>query len=868
MSLSVPVAAEHARANALPVAALAGAVVDALRTHGAAVVIAPPGAGKSTLLPPALLDAGRLGNGRLVMLQPRRVAARAVARRIAQLRGGRLGDEIGYRVRFEDRTSAATRIEVVTEGLLTRRLQSDPFLEGVSCIVLDEFHERSLHADLALALLAEVRRDARPDLQILVMSATLDPGPVAAFLGGCPVLTADARPYPVELVYERESSQEPVLARAARAVRRCLADPLTPDGHVLVFLPGRGEINELAGLLADLRTEPPGRIEVLPLHGGLSPEAQDRALQPPEPGVRKVVLATNIAETSVTIEGVQAVIDTGLARVPRFEPRLGLERLERVRISRASAEQRAGRAGRTGPGRCFRLWTALEHNALPAVDVPELLRTDLARTVLEIRGWGAEPTTFGFFERPPAEALEQADGLLRRLGFVDARGLTPPGRAALAMPLHPRLAAVVAAGHAAGVLRAVCTAAALVNERDVLRDPPQVVADSDLALRLDALAEAEAGGLRPEACRRWGLDAGAAREVIQVRDQLFDVALRTLGRTPTEAGRARETAHDGSKALAVEQTVLRSLLAGFGDRVAQRRTPRGTKFKLAGGGGAVLDGKSVVRDAELVLAIGLEAAPHGKGGEHRIRIASALSPTWLPRTRGVETRWDAEREAVAQARVERFLDLVLAEHPAGADADPDAAALLLAAQAALAPSRAFDPESTGSFVTRVRFLAEHMPELALPRFEALDTPASEPPDWLLGFCTGRRSFSELRRADLAGWLRGTLTPTQQQALDRQAPERLALPAGRHGRLTYLPGEPPVLAAKLQWFFGLDRTPTVADGRVRVRLHLLAPNGRPAQVTQDLEGFWRGSWSLVRKELRGRYPRHAWPEDPSAAWREP
>lgn len=836
----------------LPVAALCAAVARALTEHGAAVVIAPPGAGKSTLLPPALLDAGVLGNDRLVMLQPRRVAARAVARRIAQQRSTRLGDEIGYRVRFEDRTSAATRIEVVTEGLLTRRLQSDPFLDGVRCVVLDEFHERSLHADLALALLAEIRREARPDLQILVMSATLDPGPVSAFLGDCPVLQADARPFPVEIEYERETSTEPPWPRAARAVRRCLSE--SNEGHVLVFLPGKGEINEVAGLLADL-SEPSGSIQVLPLHGALSPEAQDKALSPAAPGVRKVVLATNIAETSVTIEGVRAVIDTGLARVPRFEPRLGLERLERVRISRASADQRAGRAGRTGPGRCLRLWSALEHHAMPAADVPELLRSDLARTVLEIRGWGAEPARFGFFEAPPPEALEQADALLRRLSFVDAHGLTPGGRAALAMPLHPRLAAVVAAGHAAGALHAVCTAAALVNERDVLKDPPDMVAESDLALRLDALAEAEAARLRPDACRRWGLDPGAAREVLQARDQLVDVAARVLGASKTNAPRGP-----------AGEAVLRSLLAGFGDRVAQRRGARSNKFKLAGGGGAVLDPKSVVRDAELILAVGLEAAAHGKGGEHKIRVASALSPAWLPRTLGVETRWDAGREGVSQARVERFLELTLAEHPAGDAADPEAAAALLARQAARTPDRAFDPEAIGPWLARVRFLAEHMPELDMPRFEALDAPQDTPPPWLEALCVGRRSFADLRRADLAGWLRGVLTQAQQLALDRHAPERMNLPAGRHGRITYVPGEPPVLAARIQWFFGLDRTPTLADGRVRVRLHLLAPNGRPAQVTQDLEGFWRGSWTLVRKELRGRYPKHAWPEDPSAAWR--
>ena len=836
-----------------PVDGLVEPLAAALQTVGVAVVVAPPGTGKSTRLPLALLRAGVLGNGRLVMLQPRRVAARAVARRLAAQDGTRLGDRVGYRIRFEDCTGPATRIEVVTEGLLTRRLQSDPFLEGVACVVLDEFHERSLHADLALALLAEVRREVRPDLKLLVMSATLDPGPVARFLGDAPVLRAEGRVHPVDLVYERESSTEPPWPRAARAVQRCLSDEAT--GHVLVFLPGKGEIAAVQGELGDLGPD----VEVLPLHGGLPGEAQDRALAPPaRPGVRKVVLATNIAETSVTIEGVTAVVDTGLARVPRFEPRLGLERLERVRISQAAADQRAGRAGRTGPGRCLRLWTALEHHALPPADVPELQRADLTRTVLELRGWGADPHRFPFFEAPATEALDQADALLRRLGAIDAHGLTSFGRAALAMPVHPRLAAVVAEGHRRAVLATVCTAAALLNERDIVRSPPDVVADSDLALRLDALEDAARGGFRPEVCRRWGLDPGAAREAVRARDQLLDVARRALGPSPAVVRPEAEP---------VDVAVLRSLLAGFGDRVAQRRTPRGSKFKLAGGGGAVLAPGSVVREAALVLAVGLDAAAHGTGGEHRIQIASAVDPAWLPVTRAVETRWDAEREAVVQARVDRYLTLTLGEHPAGDAADPEAAAEVLAREAARRPDRAFDAETVGPFLARLRFLVTHLPELGLPDPAALDTPSEAPPPWLAALCVGRRSFADLRRADVPAFLRGTLTATQAAAMDRHAPERIALPNGRSGRVTYVPGEPPVLAAKIQWFFGLDRTPTVADGRVRVRLHLLAPNGRPAQVTQDLEGFWRGSWSLVRKELRGRYPKHAWPEDPSAAWRE-
>ena len=887
----------------LPAELLVPALLEALSTHGAAVVVAPPGTGKSTILPPALLDAGALGDGRLVMLQPRRVAARAVARRIASQRGTALGEEIGYRVRFEDRTSARTRIEVVTEGLLTRRLQSDPFLEGVSCVVLDEFHERSLHADLALALLADVRREVRPDLKIVVMSATLDPGPVAAFLGDCPVLVADGRLHPVAVSLETVVSQEPVVERAARAVRRCLAEPVNdtrppesfaappgsfaappgwrpPDatpGHILVFLPGRGEIADLTGLLGDLGPD----VLVLPLHGGLTPEAQDRALQPPpRPGMRKIVLATNIAETSVTIEGVETVIDTGLARVPRFEPRLGLERLERVRISRASADQRAGRAGRTGPGRCLRLWTSLEHAALAPSDVPELQRTDLARTLLEIRSWGADPRTFRFFEAPDPAAIEQAEGVLRRLGQVDDRGVTPAGKAALALPLHPRMAAVVAAGERLGVLREVATAAALLNERDILREKPDLVADSDLTLRLDALEACSQANFRADVCRRFGLDAVAAREVLRVREQILHAVgdRHASGLAPHGQARGdRADRRDARDPREIETRVLRSLLAGYGDRVAQRRTPRGTKLKLAGGGGATLDKRSVVHEAELLLAVSLEAGLHGRG-EHRVTIASAIDRAWLTTTRELETRWDAERAGVVQSLADRFLELTLAQHPAGDAADPTVASALLAERAAAEPERAFDisAPATESFLSRVRFLAEHLPEQGFPDFAELRTGRAEQadgaersgravPTWIQAVAVGRRTFDDLRRVELTTWLRAELTPAQQTALDRHAPERFPLPAGRAGRLTYIPGEPPVLAAKIQHFFGLERTPTVADGRVRVRLHLLAPNGRPAQVTQDLESFWKNTWPLVRKELRGRYPKHAWPEDPRTAW---
>ena len=814
----------------LPIDDALPAVIDALRAHGACVVVAAPGAGKTTRVPPAVLDAGlaRLAGGeggRVVMLQPRRVAARAAAHRIASERGVSLGDEVGYRIRFENRTSAKTRIEVVTEGLLTRRLQTDPFLEGVGCVILDEFHERSLHADLGLSLLDDVRCQARDDLRIVVMSATLDPGPVAAFLDDCPIVDVPVRKYPVEVIYDVRSSDRRPADRAADAARRAL----DREGHVLVFLPGVGEIERTRAALdgAD--------ADVLPLHGRLSGDTQDRALRPQARA--KIVLATNIAETSVTIDGVRTVIDTGLARVPRFDPAIGLTRLERGPISRASADQRAGRAGRTGPGVCRRLWTLDDHRQRPDAERPEIRRADLARTALELRAWGVDPLTFRWFEAPEPAQLARADALLRMLDAVGDVGITPLGQTLLTLPLDPRVARVVVEGHAAGCLTAAATAAAIITERDIFRAPPDVVADSDLQLRLDALAGCIGD-----------LDARAVGGVRRVRDQLVRVAIGALGRP------RRDEVPDTA-------TLHRSLRAGFPDRVAQRRAPRSDRFRLAGGGGARLDPRSAVRDAPFVLAVAMDAGRRGERAEHVIRIAAAVDPASLPTTRAVETRFDSDRERVVQRRVTRYLDLVLDESHSADATDPTEISQALAAAVALRPQAAFRlNRDVETWLARLRSLAAWMPELDLPTFAELDGPG-ETTDVLRSLCAGARSFAELRRLDLRHALDGWLTHARRTALARHAPEHFALPSGRRGRLTYDPPNPPVLSATVQAMFGLFETPTVADGRVKVLVHLLAPNQRPVQVTQDLASFWRNTYPQVRKDLRGRYPKHAWPENP-------
>ena len=811
----------------LPVDAALPALIEALATAGAAVLIAPPGAGKSTRVPPALLDAG-IVEGKALLLQPRRVAARLVARRMAAERGQAVGADIGWHIRHDRQVGPTTRIEVLTEGLLTRRLQADPLLEGVGLVILDEFHERSLHADLALALLAEVRREVRPDLKLLVMSATLDPEPVAAYLGG-PVVRAEGRVFPVEITYDPRPDDRPIAVRCAAAIRRVLA---ATTGHVLAFLPGVGEIDRTAEALSGVDAT------VVPLHGSLPPDAQDRALAPM--AGRKVVLATNLAETSVTLEGVEAVVDTGLHRTPVYDPAADLTRLLLAPISRASADQRAGRAGRTGPGRCHRLWTEAEHTHRPAAEVPEIQRADLARTALEVRGWGADPKRFRWFAPPPASAWSRAEAGLCRLGALDGERLTAIGRQLLALPIEPRLARIVLAGHAAGRLEEVATAAALMSERDVLRDLPEMTGDSDLDLRFEALGR---GGLPA--------NPGAVREVRQARDQLMALARGALGAEP------RPGAAD----------LIDCLLTGLPDRVARRRAPRSERFKLADGSGATLDQGSVVRDAEWILALTLDGG--ARGTEHRIRLAVALAPRRLPTSPTLTTRFDPEREAVVQTRQHVYRPpgtdergLVVREEPV--QADPAAIATTLAAAVAADPRRAltFTPEDE-RLIARIAWLASRRPDLGLPELAGLTTPSPTPTPLIEALCTGHRSFADLRTQPLGPWLRRTLSRDALTALDRLAPATLDLPDGTTARLEYgEPTAPPVLAARIQQLFGLPDTPRAAGEPVL--LHLLSPGNRPVQITRDLKGFWANSYFDVRKDLRGRYPKHPWPDDPLAA----
>lgn len=838
----------------LPIDPFLPALAARLRERGTAVLVAPPGAGKTTRVPRALLDGGFLSGGVLWVLQPRRVAARAAARRIAAELGEPVGERSGYQVRDEGARSPRTRVLVVTEGILTRRLLEDPSLPGIAAVMLDEFHERSRHADLALAMLREVRATLREDLLLVVASATLDPEPVSRFLsdarGPAPVVTVPGRPFPVEVRHAPHGDARPLESRVASAVRTALA--AGRPGDVLVFLPGAAEIRRARDAVDSLD---PG-LDVRVLHGDLPGAAQDAALAPAADGRRRVLLATNVAETSLTIEGVTTVVDSGLARTLRYDARSGLDRLVLGRVARASAEQRAGRAGRLGPGLALRLFSAHEERGLRPFEEPELLRTDLAGPLLDVLLWTArDPSLFGWFEAPPPSSVSRALGLLRRLGAVEAGSFRPTGRGArmAALPVPPRLAALVLAGEARGLAREGATLAALVEERDVLAGhrafgagTAEVDHPSDLLLRLELLDEAVRGGLSRGHLVALGLDPGAALAVLRLRDLL----LRRLAAPP-------------SAARPSEDDLLRLVLAAYPDRVARRRRPGGAEAVLAGGTPLVFDPRCQVRSAELVAVVETAASP---AGADRIRLASAVTRKLLEELPGEPVRsetvrsWDASSARVVALRRVACDGLVLEEREVPAPLDDETAALLLeGARRDLAGALDLG-EGVQRLRSRVAFLGRAMPELGLP---TLDDAALQ--ELLPSLVAGRRRLAELREVPLEPLLRARLGARALRLLEEHAPPALPVPTGRLVPLRYEGAGAPILAVKLQELFGLPQTPRVAAGRVPVLLHLLSPAGRPVQVTSDLASFWSTTYPAVRRELRGRYPKHPWPEDP---WNAP
>ncbi|WP_342381460.1 ATP-dependent helicase HrpB [Myxococcus stipitatus] len=840
---------------ALPIDPLLPEIVSTLRGSRSLVLEAPPGAGKTTRVPRALLEAG-LGEGKeIVVLQPRRLPTRLAAQRVSEEIGEHVGESVGYQVRFEDVRSAKTRLSFVTEGVLGRRLLSDPTLRDVGIVVLDEFHERHLSADISLALLRRLQETRRPDLKLVVMSATLEAEPVRAYLGGCPSLRSQGRRFDVSVEYLPTPDERHLDQQVLSGIKRLFAQGM--DGDVLVFLPGAGEIRRTRDACAEF-AERHG-TDVLPLHGDLSPAEQDRAVR--RSSRRKIILSTNVAETSVTIDGVAVVIDTGLARVASHSPWSGLPTLKLSKVSRASAIQRAGRAGRTRAGHCLRLYTQHDFDGRPDQEAPEIRRMDMAETVLSLRASGVTDLgAFPFFEPPPAASLDAAETLLRRLGAVDAQGrVTQVGQRLLRFPVHPRQARVIVEGEQRGVGADAATLAALMGERDIRREARAnlgsggraaavVSGPSDLLELLERFREAERSGFSSGRLNSLSLEQGAVQSVDRVQKQLRR-AVRNQGEQP-------QRAEDR------EQALMLSALAGYPDRVARRRRPRAPELLLFGGGTASLSEMSVVQDADLMVAVDAEERP-GRGAV--VRLASAVEPEWLldlyPETlEEVDTlQWNAEARRVERLTRLSYGNLVLEETRTPAPASEQTARVLVEAALAAGPGRFADPDALEQWRTRVALLAQAFPEA---KFPTVDDAFLR--DALASLCSDARSFKDLEGVSLLDALYARLTSEQQRLLAAHAPERVTLPGGRGVKVNYEPGKPPWVESRLQDFFGMAQGPSVCAGRVPLVLHLLAPNMRAVQVTTDLAGFWERHYPALRKELGRKYPRHSWPEDPRHA----
>jgi ATP-dependent helicase HrpB len=815
----------------LPVYEALPALKAALRDGRGAVLEAPPGAGKTTLVPLALLNEPWLHGQTILMLEPRRVAARAAAHRMAQLLGESVGETSGYRIRLEAKIGPRTRIEVVTEALLTRRLQNDPSLDGTGLVIFDEFHERSLDSDLGLALALECREALQPDLRLLVMSATLDGERVARLLGGAAVIRSEGRQFPVDVVHLPRPEQRALATAVADAVRRAIKET---QGSILVFLPGEGEIRAVERALAD---GAPPQHAVVPLYGNMPFEAQIRAVASPSGGERRIVLATAIAETSLTIPDVRAVVDAGLSRFPRFDPATGMTRLVTAPVSLATAEQRRGRAGRVAPGRCYRLWSAESHRALPAFAPPEMAVADLAPLALDLAAWGdSDPAAYAFLDPPPAAAYAQAQELLRELEALDASNrITAHGRAVNALGMHPRLAHMILAGAAHGDGPTACAVAALLSERDVMR-PDRDRPDADLRTRLGAMAGERDAGIDRSAlarardnARAWGRQARIAQG-------------------PVEAERAG------------------ALLAlAYPERVAQRRGPRGS-YRLRSGRGALLAETDALAGQDL-LAVG---AIDQRQDNARIFLAAPLARDDLEVLFGdqVETSeeigWDARSRSVNAQRIRRLGALVLDQRRLeGVAPDRLASAVLDGLRQTGLDALPWTPHLR-QLQARVAFLRQQGdPYPALLPDLSDDALAASLSEWLVPYLDGVTRADQFGRIDLHGALTTLIGWEGMRLLDADAPTHIAVPTGSRIEIGYDSGEP-VLAVRLQEMFGATTTPTIARGRVPLTLHLLSPARRPVQVTRDLGGFWRGSYADVRKDLRGRYPKHKWPDDPTVA----
>jgi ATP-dependent helicase HrpB len=792
---------------------------------------------------------------KLILLEPRRIAARSIAAYMARQLNEPVGGTVGYRVRLDTRVGPRTRIEVVTEGVLTRMLQHDPALEDVGAVLFDEFHERSIHTDLGLALCLQAQALLRDDLRILVMSATLDAEAVARLLDGSPVIRSEGKVYPVETRYVPAPANAGIEAATAAGVMAALRQE---EGHVLVFLPGAGEIRRVQ---QELEARLVGsNVRIYPLHGNLTPEEQDRAVAPPEPGVRKVVLATSIAETSLTVEGVRIVVDSGWSRIPRYSPRTGLTRLDTVRVSLAAAEQRRGRAGRLAPGVCYRLWRPEEERQFPDEHPPEILASDLSALALELAVWGTrDPAELAWLDPPPQAAYAQAVQLLQTLGALDEQGaVTAHGRAVAALGAPPRLAHMMLHSRAYGWEEPACLLAALLQERDFAEGPAQ--AQADLRPRLEALAALRAGrGGAVQAAGSGGtfaINRPRARRIVELADRLHAM-LCGAADGPREAAAGRP---DAGGAPDLDRVCGILLGLAYPDRIARRR---GQGYLMRNGRGAVLAHDQALAKEEWLVAAELDDA----GADSRILRAAPIAADDIARffadhiKEETVTAWDAAARAVRAVIRQRLGAIVLREtpnpHPAPEQLEQAWLAGLEREGLGLLPwtkaARQFQRRNI--WMRRVR---EDWPDLS---DEGLMRTLA---DWLIPHLHGARSAGDLERLPLLQLLEGLLTWTQRRELDREAPTHWTVPSGSRIPIDYAPDDAPVLAVRLQEMFGAVETPAILDGRVPLTLHLLSPDGRPVQITRDLRSFWERGYFEVKKDLKGRYPKHYWPDDPLQA----
>jgi ATP-dependent helicase HrpB len=838
----------------LPIDALQADLVAACGRVRRLVLRAPTGSGKSTRIPQMLLDLN-LVQGQIVVLQPRRIAARLLAARIAQERGVKLGGEVGYQIRFERVESAQTRIKFVTEALLLRQMASDPELKGVGAVVFDEFHERNLHSDVALALARRLQETHRPDLLIMAMSATLDTEGVAKWLGSAETLAADGRAYPVQVEYTHlpRNSTRPIWDAAAEQVRRVLREE--SEGDVLVFMPGSYEIMRTIGAVRNLPES--GGVDILPLYGELPPEEQDRAVKP-SPG-RKVIVATNVAETSLTIPGVRAVVDAGLARIARFDPHRGIDTLLVEPVSQASAEQRAGRAGRTGPGRCIRLWSQTDHEARPLREVPEIKRVDLSETILLLlsSGWG-EAATFPWYEKPDDKALQRALTVLADLGAVDAQGkLTNLGRRMSVFPAHPRYARMLLAAGDLDCVYEVCRIAGLAQGRDILfrkvddrtenaRDSVEQEDGSDFFPRLALLQRAVEMKFDADACDRFGVHGQAARQADQAARQFLRLA--------------QAQGLPVSDRIADPAAVRRCLLLGFSDRLAVRLDAGTLRCALVHGRTGELRRESSIRNAKLLVAAEVDEIQARGGVTTYLSLATAIEEAWLQELFPAEfstvnqVRYDGSQRRVVTRVERRFRDLVL-EAKERDDAPSDAASRLLAEEVAAGRLELEKWDApVDAWIRRVNFLSKHCPELGIPPFdEAARRMVIEE------VCAGAVAYRDIRDRPVFGVVRGWLTHEQAMALESYCPEKIVLPRKKHpARIEYTEDGQAEVEATVQELYDFPGSKLrVCLGKVPMVVCIQSPARRTQQRTTDLDAFWKGSYEGVKKELRGRYPKHEW-----------